>query len=66
MTHLHITDVPHIPGIRKSANKGTLKQLEPTSSSLQQELERLRQIEKKYRQLKKVNAYLAKASSQRR
>ncbi len=65
-TRLHVTDVPDIPGIHNSAEKAALKRPVPPDRSVEQELERLRRIEKKYRQLKKANRYLAKASSQRR
>ncbi len=65
-TRLHVTDVPDIPGIHNSADKAALKSSEQKASQMEQELERLRRIEKEYHRLKKANRYLAKASSQRR
>lgn len=65
-TRLHVTDVPDIPGIHNSADKAALKRSEQKASRMEQELARLRRIEKEYHRLKKANRYLAKASSQRR
>ncbi len=65
-TQLHVSEVPDIPGITNSAEKAALKRMAKKNKELQQELERLRQIEKKYRQLKKANHFLAKATTQQR
>ncbi len=65
-TQLHVTDVPDIPGITNSAEKLALKKMADQNRELQQELIRLRRLEKKYRELKKANHILAKATTQRR
>ncbi len=65
-TQLHVTDVPDIPGITHSAEKAALKKMADQNRELQQELKRLRRLEKKYHELKKANHFLAKATTQRR
>ncbi|HFD87275.1 MAG TPA: hypothetical protein ENJ35_06340 [Gammaproteobacteria bacterium] len=62
-TNLMVTDCPDIPGIRNSAEKLAARRADKASQDLHKELKRLKNIEKKYDQVKKANQYLAKAAA---
>lgn len=62
-TNLTVTDCPDIPGISNSAEKLAARRADNASKNLHRELKRLKNIEKKYDQMKKANKYLAKAAA---